>query len=112
VNQPDRDDSVHEFARHLVHGRRPVCGHARVRATGGVELHEHDGQTELFDTSTGAGHRVSRAAAALWAELDGRALREIRPAGEPDTTGGCGVAIDVIELVRRFKALGLVEDLP
>jgi len=113
VNQPDPDRPVGDPARHAARGhRRPVCGHARLRAASGVELREREGVTELFDPTTGASHRLSRAAAELWVALDGRPLREIRPVTEAETTTECDVDLAVIELVRRFKALGLVEDLP
>jgi hypothetical protein len=95
---------------------RPVCGHARLRRVSGVALRGEDDAPELFDHSTGAAHLVSPAAAALWSALDGRRLGEIRPDAptdaEVDDDVECDVELTVVELVRRFKALGLIEDLP
>jgi len=114
VNQPDPDRPRRDPARHSRPGphQRPVCGHATLRAAAGIELRERDGAPELFDVDAHASYRVSRAAAELWAALDGRPLREIRPATEADTTTECDVDVAVVELVRRFKVLGLIEDLP
>jgi hypothetical protein len=102
------------------HGRpgprllRPVCGHARLRAREGITLRANGDDQELFDTATGAAHRLSPAAAALWIDLDGRPLSEVRPVGAEDgfEVSDAEVDLAVVELVRRLKALGLVEDVP
>ena len=87
---------------------RPVCGHARLRAREDITLRANGDDQELFDAATGAAHRLSPAAAALWRDLDGRPLAEVRPTEASDAE----VDLTVVELVRRLKALGLVEDLP
>ena len=90
---------------------RPVCAHARLRARDGITLRASGAEQELFDAITGASHRLSPAAAELWRDLDGRPLADVRPAAMADATDG-EVDLAVLELVRRLKALGLVEDLP
>jgi hypothetical protein len=115
VNEPDPNRPVSRHPRRPGQGPlRPVCGHARLRGGPGVSRRGNDAEPELFDAATGAAHRVSPAAAELWAALDGRRLSEVRPGptGDPDVDGECEVELTVIELVRRFKALGLIEDLP
>ena len=87
--------------------RRPVCRQARLRTCGHVSLREVDGEPQLFDAETGATHRLSPAAASLWASLDGRPLQAVRP----EVTFEDAAAVEVLELVRRLKALGTIEDL-
>jgi hypothetical protein len=55
--------------------------------------------------------RRTRVAADLWIDLDGHPLAEL---GRPDVSGVPDIEVDVavVELVRRLKALGLIEDLP
>ena len=109
VNHPDRNRSLAGHSPRSTPGLvRPVCGHARLRSCASVTRREHDGVTELYDAATGVAHRLSPAAADLWADLDGRPLAEVRPAEADDAE----VELAVIELVRRLKALELVEDLP
>lgn len=115
VNRPDPNRPVSRHERRPGQGSlRPVCGHARLRGRAGVSRRGSDEAPELFDAATGAAHAVSPAAAALWSALDGRRLREIRPAAtsDVDVDSECDVELAVVELVRRFKALGLIEDLP
>ena len=63
---------------------------------------ELDGEALLYDPIRRALHRLSPAAAVVWHRFDGRPLGEI---GWADPALGA-----IIELARRLRALGLVED--
>ncbi len=113
MNRPDPNRPVSRHERRPGQGSlRPVCGHARLRGRAGISRRDHDGATELFDAETGVAHRLSPAAAELWSALDGRRLDEVRPVAADERTSDCDVDLAVIEVVRRLKALDLVEDLP
>ena len=88
--------------------RQPIARDSRLVPRPGVG-HEADpegaGQV-LVVTATGVRHPISRAAGELFDALDGRRLDEIRPDLVIDPAG----AIDVLELLRRLRALDLIED--
>jgi hypothetical protein len=104
VDQVDRPSVTAAVDRARV--IRPVGPGSRLVARPTVSSTVVGAQHHLRDTATGHVHRISPAAAELWAALDGRTLVEIRPevaSGDPDATA-------VIEVLRRLKALDLIED--
>jgi hypothetical protein len=104
VDQVDRPSETAAVDRARV--TSPVGPGSRLVPRPTVSSSMAGGQPELRDTATGHVHRISPAAAELWASLDGRTLLEIRP----EVARGDGDAMAVIEVLRRLKALDLVED--
>jgi hypothetical protein len=63
---------------------------------------------ELHDDESDVTYELSPAAAELWASIDGRQLDELcHDICDDETT-----PVQVVELLRRLKALGLIEDVP
>ena len=88
----------------------PISGRSRLVARPSVGYTEVDGQPVLADASDRAVHRLSPATAALWACLDGRTLDRVVDQAPGSDETGTARASQVLEVLRRLKALGLVVD--
>jgi len=110
THSPDQRTQDLTPERHRPSRRRPVGPDSRLIPCPGVR-HESEpgdpGMHLLVDTNTGARHQVSPQAGARFDELDGRALVEVWPELGDDPAA----ALAVIELLRRLRALDLIEDL-
>ena len=89
----------------------PVSVRSRLVRAAGVRYTEVAGAAVVWEPSRRALHELSPAAAALWAALDGRPFGDViseatAPSDAPTTTER-----DLIEAVRRLRALRLVSDL-
>lgn len=80
------------------------------RPHGALALVEVDGETVVYDETTGALHLLDGVATIIWRCLDGRTLREA--AGELSVAFGAKrelVERDVLALARRLGAQGLLD---
>ena len=88
----------------------PVHAQARLRRSPDVRYTEILGAPVLCNTDDRSVHAFGAATVVLWAAFDGRRL--------VDVVGGTGVGPaspewrGLVEVVRRFKATGLIEDVP
>lgn len=80
----------------------PVTAASRPCRTAGVAYTEVVDQHVLCDTTTATLHVLSPAAAAVWAALDGRSVRELALLFDGATVN------DLVEAVRRLRTLGLI----
>lgn|GEM_PF-2978942 len=91
----------------------PVGLGSRVGPCPGVRYSEIDGSPVLWEPATRVLHELTPAGAGLWASFDGRTLAEI----VDDATGSMMAGErarferEAVEVVRRLRAVGLVEDL-
>jgi hypothetical protein len=85
----------------------PVHEQARLRRSPDVRYTEILGAPVLCNTDDRSVHAFSAATVVLWAGFDGRPLAEVAGVGResPEWRG-------LVEVVRRFKATGLIEDVP
>ena len=85
----------------------PVHAQARLRRSPDVRYTEVLGAPVLCNTDDRSVHAFSAATVLLWAGFDGRPLVEVAGVGpaSPEWRG-------LVEVVRRFKATGLIEDVP
>ena len=85
----------------------PVHAQARLRRSPDVRYTEILGAPVLCNTDDRSVHAFSAATVVLWAGFDGRPLTEVAGVG-PESPEWRGL----VEVVRRFKATGLIEDVP
>lgn len=88
-------------------GRTPVSGRSRFRRLAGRPYTEVDGQPVVVNLERRTCIPLSPSAVALWAALDGRPLADLVVAGEPGTPDPLPACV---ELLRRWRALGLIEE--
>ena len=86
----------------------PVHWHARLLRTPSIIYTEVAGIPLLVDTTDAAVHPLTPAWAALWAQLDGRPILESLNVN-PDLLTPVD-ARNLIEVLRRLKALGVIVD--
>jgi hypothetical protein len=85
----------------------PVHAQARLRRSPHVRYTEILGAPVLCNTDDRSVHTFSAATVVLWAGFDGRPLTEVAGVGPASPEWR-----DLVEVVRRFKVTGLVEDVP
>lgn len=85
----------------------PVHAQARLRRSPDVRYTEIRGAPVLCNTDDRSVHAFGAATVLLWAGFDGRPLTEVAGVAPASPKWR-----DLVEVVRRFKASGLIEDVP
>lgn len=82
----------------------PVTPASRPVRRAAISYTEVGGRPVLCDTVRATAHMLNAAGGALWAALDGRSIREIA------AEAGAATTADLVESIRRLRALGVVDE--
>lgn len=89
-------------------GRAPVSPRSRFFRRPDRPYTEVDGRPVVIHPDRRTFYELTPAATAVWASLDGRSVREL--ATSITTSTGSDPVLSCVELVRRWRALGLIEE--